>query len=163
MTKKKDEKKAVKSKTVKKIGRPSKYNKEIGEKICDLILDNYSIRKICELEGMPNSKTIFKWLDKHEEFNQLYARARRYQSEQGFDELLDIIRQPPSYYEDAKGVKRVDPGFVQHQRNKADRLEWILRTRQRRNYGGDAYAIATENTEKGQALPPITISLSDKD
>lgn len=39
---------------------------------------------------MPNKATVFRWLSKHNEFSDQYARARDEQAESLFDEILDI-------------------------------------------------------------------------
>lgn len=60
----------------KKVGRPSKYTKALADKICFLIEEGYSERKICAIEGMPDVTTLSRWKDAHPEFCQRSARAR---------------------------------------------------------------------------------------
>ena len=56
------------------------YSVELGQRICDLIAQDKSLRTICAMEGMPNMSSVFDWLAKHEEFAQSYARARTHQA-----------------------------------------------------------------------------------
>jgi hypothetical protein len=163
LTKKKDEKKVVKSKTTKKQGRPSKYTKEIGEKICLQLLEGKSLRKICDAPEMPSKRTVCKWLvtDMHEGFRHQYAHARAFQAQLEFDEIKEITDAEPRYIIDDKGVKRVDTGFIQLQRLRADKRQWRASKLAPKVFGGDAIIIADEASKKGQQLPPIVIGLTD--
>jgi len=57
-------------------GRPSLYSDELAERICDLLSVGHSLRKICERKGMPERRTVLRWLAQHDEFRHQYARAR---------------------------------------------------------------------------------------
>ncbi len=71
-------------------GKPSDYSQEVADIICERIADGESLRAICSEENMPNKATVFRWLSKHQEFSDQYARARDEQAETLFDEILDI-------------------------------------------------------------------------
>ncbi len=68
-------------------GRPSDFTPELGDAICDLMLQKVSLRAIEETEGMPNRSTILRWLTKHPEFADKYARARETQADLLDDEI----------------------------------------------------------------------------
>ena len=70
-----------------KAGRPSEYDPEIAEIICDLTADGQSVRTICLDARMPDRKTVLKWLDKYPDFSAKYARARMHQADV-MDELI---------------------------------------------------------------------------
>jgi len=72
------------------VGRPTDYTQEIADTICERIADGESLRAICSEDDMPNKATVFRWLAKHTEFSDQYARARDEQAETLFDEILDI-------------------------------------------------------------------------
>lgn len=72
-------------KAAKKAGQPTKYTLELAEKICDLIRDGKSERKIATMENMPSARTIGNWKDEHPEFLRQSARARE-ESATGFDD-----------------------------------------------------------------------------
>lgn len=71
-------------------GRPSDYSDEIATAICVRLADGESLRSICADDTMPDKATVFRWLSKHEEFRDQYARARETQADALFDEILDI-------------------------------------------------------------------------
>jgi hypothetical protein len=74
----------------KKAGRPSEYTSEIANEICAQIADNKSIRTICKQKNMPAIRTIFYWLDKHEDFLQQYARAKELQADAIYEDIIEI-------------------------------------------------------------------------
>lgn len=52
------------------------YTPDVANRICDLIVQGMTIRKIVELPGMPSNGTVFNWLHRQPEFMEQYARAR---------------------------------------------------------------------------------------
>lgn len=77
-------------KQVAKIGRPSAYSEDVAGAICMEIMAGKSLRKICAMEGMPGTSTVFRWLDQYPDFRELYARAREVQADVLADEILEI-------------------------------------------------------------------------
>lgn len=73
-----------------KVGRPTKYTPELAEKICDLIREGLSERKICFQKGMPDASTLGRWKDNNQEFCIQSARAREASAEKFNDELLEL-------------------------------------------------------------------------
>lgn len=78
------------SDTKRKTGRPSKYNDEMAEKICEKIANGRSLRSICAEDGMPTTSTVCKWLIENKEFSEQYARARTRQADYFFEEIVEI-------------------------------------------------------------------------
>jgi hypothetical protein len=58
-------------------GRPSAYSSDLALLICEELADGRSLIQICETEGMPNRRTVQRWLLADAEFRQLYDAARR--------------------------------------------------------------------------------------
>lgn len=71
-------------------GRPTDYNQQIADTICEQLSEGKSLRSICLSNDMPNKATVFRWLNKHEEFSDQYARAREEQAEVYADEITSI-------------------------------------------------------------------------
>jgi hypothetical protein len=61
------------------MGRSSTYDDELAEEICTRVSDGASLSEVCSAKGMPNSRTIYRWLDANEEFCRKYERARERQ------------------------------------------------------------------------------------
>ena len=74
----------------KKIGRPSNFTPEIGDKICALITDGISLNKICQMDEFPALKVVYSWLRNNEAFSNNYARAKQEQADTYTDKITDI-------------------------------------------------------------------------
>lgn len=75
-----------------KVGRPSRYSDALAQKICELIEQGYSERKIAEMEGMPHVSTINRWKSDNPEFCEQSARARAISAELFREEALQVAR-----------------------------------------------------------------------
>ena len=75
-------------------GRPTKYTKELGKKICSEIADNKSLRTICSAKAMPAPKTIIAWLahpsELYDEFRKQYAHSREMQADVIYEDIISI-------------------------------------------------------------------------
>ena len=78
-------------------GRPTEYTEEIGETICDRIVDGESLRTICADAGMPHEATVLGWVSSHREFRDQYEIARDLAVEALLDETIEIIDDPSGY------------------------------------------------------------------
>lgn len=71
----------------------STYTEEVGQLICDKLEEGMSLRAICreyKEQGVPNVKTILRWLRRFPEFKEQYDTARKSQLELIADEILEI-------------------------------------------------------------------------
>ena len=57
------------------MGRPSKKTPELIKEICLLVAQGKSIKTIGKMEGMPEDRSIWTWLNEDEEFLRHYTRA----------------------------------------------------------------------------------------
>lgn len=78
---------ATRPKKKKKLGRPSSYTDILADRICDLLSDGVSLRRVCGRKGMPSKVTVLTWLRTREDFLTQYTRAK----EEGADALADDI------------------------------------------------------------------------
>ena len=82
----------------KKMGRPSKYNPEIAQQMCELLSEGVPLREICRMDGMPYWRTVYLWMAQDEELSAHIARAR----EAGYDAMAEeclLIADNPQYGE----------------------------------------------------------------
>ncbi len=63
---------------------------EIAKTICHRLAGGESLRAICTDPATPARATVFRWLDRNEEFRRRYALARECLIEDLFDELREI-------------------------------------------------------------------------
>jgi hypothetical protein len=62
----------------------------MGERICAEIIDMKSLTTICKMDGMPSRRTVMYWLNRHQDFKELYDRACVERSEGYAEEIVDI-------------------------------------------------------------------------
>ena len=112
----------------KKPGRPSIYSKALAETICRRIAEGKSLRSICSEDDMPAISTVMLWLfdDKHDEFSERYAQARRAQAELRADEIVDLADDSADdWTTDEKGKPIVDHEHIARSRLRVDARKWI--------------------------------------
>ncbi len=71
------------------MGRPSLYTVELGEQICERLMDGESLVKICSSESMPSRSTVMRWQNSDPDFEAKCARARLMQADLMDDKILD--------------------------------------------------------------------------
>lgn len=104
-----------------KVGRPTDFDDEISDHICELITEGHSLKAICRMPTMPNAGTVFRWLAKHKSFSDQYARAKEYQAEL---EASDIV-----------AISDDDTGDVQRDRLRVDARKWVAAKLLPKKYG----------------------------
>jgi hypothetical protein len=81
------------------------YTQELADIVCDYIMEGLSLRKIEAIEGMPNRRSILRWLRESPQFQTQYAHAREEQADFYADEMIEIADTEP---DSAKARVRVD-------------------------------------------------------
>lgn len=134
-------------------GRPSRYNPEIADAICQKIVEGMTLAKIGRLKGFPAPATIFRWLAKegkeYDVFRENYVRARDSRADARFERLRDLADKV------AKGL--IDPAAG---RAAADIEKWCLGREAPKKYG-DALTL------KGDKENPLhvrsSVDMSDEE
>lgn len=70
----------------------SLYTEELANRICELLADGHSMRRICQQDGMPDRATVGRWMADMPDFAAKCARARIEQAEFHHDQMDDIER-----------------------------------------------------------------------
>jgi hypothetical protein len=145
---------------VTKMGRPSIYSQELAHTICVRLGEGESLRKICLDDGMPTKATVMFWLTTKPDFLDQYTRAREIQAENQFDELIDIVDQPPelSYVTDKNGELvevKFDSTYVAWMKLRVDTRKWTAARMAPKKYG--------ENKQAEEAIDPTVIDVSVRD
>ena len=148
------------TKEITKTGRPSSYTEQMANLICIRLAEGESLNKICKDEGMPDKATVFRWLASDASFCDKYARARELQAETQFDELIDIVDQPPelSYVTGKDGELievKFDSSYVQWMKLRVDTRKWTAARMAPKKYGEQKQA------EQTQDLTVIDVNLRD--
>lgn len=122
------------------MGRPSTYNQEIADKICEHLAEGYSLRSFCAREDAPNKSTVMRWLREHKEFRDQYARAREDQAEILADENLDIADDGSNDYvtrenKDGSTYEAIDHDHIARSRLRIDARKWFASKVAPKKYG----------------------------
>ena len=142
-------------------GRPSSYNAEIAERICaEIACSEMSLKQICESDPeLPAYRTAFLWLARHEEFVQLYARAKRLQAEVIAEGMLDIADDGTNDWTKRLAYKGPVPDWevngenINRSRLRVDIRKWLLAKLLPKKYGDIVEnRQADANGEKLQAI-----------
>ncbi|WP_336803603.1 ubiquitin carboxyl-hydrolase [Erwinia aphidicola] len=132
-----------------KTGRPSDYLPEVAADICSLLADGESLRKVCERPGMPDKATVFRWLAKHDEFRDQYAKATETRADAIFEEMFDIADEVA---EEAAAVGKA--------RLRIDTRKWALARMNPKKYGDKvSQDIDHRSSDGSMATKPTTIQL----
>jgi hypothetical protein len=157
-----------------KAGRPSSYTLELAESFCAELACGRPMKEICADPGMPDARTIFRWLNQQEEFQRLYAIARAAACDAMAAEILEIADDTSSDWieEPAKNgngrVRRADNAVVQRARLRIDSRKWLLSKLKPEKYGERVSAELTGanggpiKTEPREQFPELK-KLSDED
>ncbi len=72
-----------------------KFTLDMGALICEMVANGLALKEICALDGMPARTTAYKWLAEHEDFANMYARAREERADLIADEIVTIADTEP--------------------------------------------------------------------
>jgi hypothetical protein len=94
----------------KPLGRPTKYNEELAERICDAVATHpVGLEHIVKMHAdFPDAATIYTWRRKYPIFHQNYLDAKALQAALLVEEIDSLISSELLYYYDDKGHKRLD-------------------------------------------------------
>ena len=143
------------------MGRPSEYTQEIADSICEWLADGQSLRSICESDEMPNKSTVFKWLDRHAEFGDQYARAREAQADALADEITDIADESDrdtvlKTRPDGSQFEECNSEWIARSRLRVDARKWVASKLKPKKYGDKV-----EQTHVGDKERPVVLTSLD--
>ena len=120
------------------MGRPSDYTDEVALEIAARSAEGASLKTICESEGMPSLRTIFRWRTEHPEFDQALMRAHLCKADVLFEQSIAIADEDVS-----------DNAQASRQRTRVQARQWCAARLNPSKY--------SERLGIGQApgLPPI--------
>ncbi|WP_045764622.1 hypothetical protein [Xanthomonas albilineans] len=88
-------------------GRPSLYSEALADEICEAIADGDSLRQVCKRPGMPDRRTVDRWMAADGDFAAKCARAREEQAEAHHDQMDEIEKKVLSGCLDPKAANVV--------------------------------------------------------
>jgi hypothetical protein len=123
-------------------GRPSIYNEELAEEICDRLAEGESLRSIVKDWYMPCHKTIYRWIDENPAFGARYAKARERQAHALAERAAAMA---------AGTFEGTDPAFARLQ---LDALKWMTGKLAPKHYG-DKVDVSVGGQEGGTPVATV--------
>lgn len=141
-----------------KMGRPTIFNQDLADKICEEIVRGKTLIKISKELGFDLSN-LFKWLREKEDFSKQYARAKAEQADILIEEILEIAddAKRDTYFDDELGREVTDHEVIARSRLRVDTRKWIASKMKPKKYGDKL----DQQLEAAQ-LPAITINLKSE-
>jgi len=96
------------------------FSQALFDRICEEMARGKSLRSICNAKGMPDRRTVEKWLSRNAKLQAQYRHAMQLREDHYFDEIVDIA--------DSKA----DP---QKTRVQIDARKWVLARMNPKKYG----------------------------
>ena len=116
-------------------GRPTKYNQEIADRICELIsTTSKSMRTICNEVGI-NYISHLRWIREHEEYSTQYARAKDDQSDLLIEEMIEIADDSSGDSKVTDNGEVINSEYVQRSKIRIDTRKWIASKLKPKKYG----------------------------
>lgn len=124
--------KIVKNK--KKMGRPTKYSKELADEICKAIETTPKpiAKMISENPNFPDADTYYRWLHSREDFYESVTRAKELQCTVFEDSLLDIASDDSNDFFFNGKLTCVNSGKIQRDNMKIATIQKVLSYRHER-------------------------------
>lgn len=141
----------VKAISPSKHGRPSRYSPKLAERLCrEIATSSKGIRTICKEQGLTQSR-VYEWLSAHKDFREQYARAKEFQCQVLFDEIVAIADTPVMgtiTKRDFRGLETRTGDMVERSRLRVDARKWALSKLLPKKYG-DAQHLAISGADSG--------------
>jgi hypothetical protein len=130
-------------------GRPSEYSEDLADKICELIAEPKTLLEICEMDDMPSQSMVYRWLDKHKEFREKYAKAREVQADMFADQIIKVAFDTQGdTYADEFGNPKPNHEWINRSRLKVDALKWKAAKTAPKKYGDKVEQTIVGDPEK---------------
>ena len=124
------------------MGRPTDYNDDISQQICEAIsTSSFGLKKLCkENPHWPSHQTVYMWRFRHKEFDDRYARAMEARTELLVDEITDIADDGENdtiTRTDKHGneYEAINQEWVQRSRLRIDARKWVASKLKPKKYG----------------------------
>ncbi len=129
------------------VGRPSKFTKTLGDKICAVLAEGISLRSACrDNREFPDAATVFRWIRENEDFRKQYARAKQESADAMGEEILDIADGGINVIKHT--AEKKSSAAAQIVRLQVDTRKWLMSKHKPKKYGD-----TLDLTSDGKALP----------
>jgi hypothetical protein len=116
------------------------FSQQIADRICESLAAGVSLRETVKADGMPNEKTVYRWVKSRPEFKSEFEEAREF----GYCGMADLIREIADdgtndwmqrQNKDGTSGWALNGENVQRSRLRVDTYKWILAKAMPKIYG----------------------------
>ena len=111
------------------MARQLEFSPDVGDIICERLVEGESLRSICRDPDMPAISTVFRWMRLVPEFSEQYAAARDAQADTLADEILEIADDSRNDWMEKHGSDstgwQLNGEHYQRARLRVDTRKWI--------------------------------------
>lgn len=130
------------------------YTNEIAELVCDLIGNGISLKRVCQVPGMPTRQVVMKWTREDEHFESMYTRAKIGSTEAMADDILDIADDGSNDFMEDGYMRGKTPGYrvdgenINRSKLRVETRKFLMAALKPKKYGAH-----TDLTTNGKDLP----------
>lgn len=120
-------------------GRVTEFKQDTADKICMLLAQGMSMKRVCEEDGMPVMSTVFKWLREQQAFSERYAQAKQESADAMAEDVLDIADNATNDWMERQGDDT--PGYqvngenIQRSKLRVETRKWLMAKMKPKKYG----------------------------
>lgn len=115
------------------------FSQALFDEICELMAGGESLTSICKRSGMPNKRTVMRWLEKNEALAIQYSEAQNMRADHYFDQIIDLADNcrfgSKKVYKADGGIEIIDGDMVERSRLQIDARKWVLARMNPKKYG----------------------------
>ena len=121
--------------------RPTDYSEKIASEICTRLTQGEPLVQMCRDEHLPHVSTIYRWLARHPDFCDTYARAREEQADTLADQIVQIADERPEVnpiIDNKTGeLIRIElsSSYIAWQKNRIEARKWTAMKLRPKKYG----------------------------
>ena len=106
-------------------GRPTKFNQDLADKICEMIAhSDKGLVSICNELGL-NASTVYRWINEDKEFCNNYTRAREIQADFLADQIIEIADETSNdTIVTENGIETANHEHISRSRLRVDARKW---------------------------------------
>jgi hypothetical protein len=131
------------------------FTPELGQTICDQVADGKSMRAICASPGMPDRRTVQRWLadPEYEEFRRMYNMARTCWADTLFEQIAELAAEARKIAVDAEASGLNPHAAVGALREEIRAKMWVAAHLNPSRYGDKTVVTGPNDTP---LIPPST-------
>lgn len=128
------------------------YTPDLADRICELLGEGKALRNICGKDGIPVTRTIYKWMRVYPPFSRQYQIAKEEAADAMVEEMLEIADDARNDWMERNGDTVPDHEHIQRSRVRIDTRKWIAAKLKPRRY-----ADKIDHTVSGSEGGPINL------